>query len=236
MKKLLFLLLPLFVCACTDNEQFVTLSDSEVTMHYDETKQLSATYSSEELEAEKFSYKSSDPSIVIVSKTGFVSGVSVGTATVTISSSDGKYTDECVFTIAPKSNLYVEPYTVFGSTVATVKSKETRTLFGETPEALVYTDTNTDVSNVMYSFQNNASVSAMVSLVQSATVSEETTTFLNERYKFVGAAVYMFVYEDRKTGNGIMLTVDALAGIMVVYVPSASGSFVNAKKEIEAKK
>lgn len=233
-KLLLLLLLPLFVCACTENEQFVTLSDSDVSMHYDETKQLSASYSSDKLEAETFSYKSSDPSIVTVSKTGLVSGVSLGTATVTISSSDGKYTDECEFTITPKSNLYVEPYTVFGSTVATVKSKESRTLFGETTESLVYTDTNTNVSNVMYVFSNDASISAMVTLIQSPTVGTESTTFLMERYEFIGTAMFMFVFEDRKTGNGIMLSIDAFAGISIVYVPSDEASYVKIKEELKA--
>jgi len=145
MKKLSLLLLPLILFSCTEKEQTITFLDTSVTLFYDGSKQLSVIYSSDELKSKAYTYTSSDSTIVTVSKTGLVKGVSIGTATVKVASTDGKYSGACSLTISPKSTLYNEPYTVFGSTISTVKSKETRKINSETTTSLIYTDTDTDV-------------------------------------------------------------------------------------------
>ncbi len=47
----------------------------------------------------KVTFTSSDPAIATVDADGKVTGVSVGTATITVTSEDGKYTDTCTFTV-----------------------------------------------------------------------------------------------------------------------------------------
>lgn len=230
MKKVFLFLLPVLIFSCTEKEQFITLSDTSVTMFYDGTKQLSVSYSSDELKSKTYNYTSSDSTIVSVSKTGLVSGVSIGTAIVRIASTDGKYSDECSFTVSSKSTLYKEPYTVFGSTISTVKSKETRTLYSETTTGLLYTDTDADVRNIMYLFENGKSKSALVMLTETTSVAAEVTTFLMERYNYLGVSSSIYIFEDRRTGNGVALTVDANLGLCVLYIPPTSSSSVQIQK------
>jgi hypothetical protein len=230
MKKVFLFLLPVFIFSCTEKEQFITLSDTSVTMFYDGTKQLSVSYSSDELKSKTYNYTSSDSTIISVSKTGLVSGVSIGTATVKIASTDGKYSDECTFIISPKSTLYKEPYTVFGSTISTVKSNESRTIYSETTTALIYTDTDSDVRNVMYSFTSSKLTSSLVLLTQTTSIATEVTTFLKERYSYLGVSSSIYIFKDRKSGKGIGLTVDANLGLCVLYMPPTSSSSVQIKK------
>jgi len=230
MKKLFLFLLPVFIFSCTEKEQFITLSDTSVTFFYDGSKQLSVNYSSDALKSKTYNYSSSDSTIVSVSKTGLVSGVSIGTATVKIASTDGKYSDECSFTISPKSTLYKEPYTVFGSTISTVKSKETRTIKSETTTGLLYTDTDSDVRYIMYFFANGKLTSAYTLLTQTTSIATEVTTFLLERYEYLGASDGYYIFTDRKSGNGIGLTVDETLGLCVIYIPPTSSSSVQIQK------
>ncbi|HJV77365.1 MAG TPA: Ig-like domain-containing protein, partial [Paludibacter sp.] len=222
--------LPLFVFSCTEKQEFITLSDTSVTILYDGSKQLTVNYSSDALKSKTYNYSSSDSTIVSVSKTGLVSGVSIGTATVKVSSSDGKYTDDCNFTVSSKSTLYKEPYTVFGSTILTVKSKEARTLSKETATALLYTDTDPNVRYVMYLFESGKSTSTAVLLTQTTSIATEVPTFLFERYKYLGASGGYYIYKDRKSGIGVALTVDATLGLCVIYTTPTSSSSVQIQK------
>ena len=113
MKKAFLFLFPTLLFSCTEKEQFITLSDSDVTIFYDGSKQLSVNYSSDELKSKTYNYSTSDSTVVKVNESGLVSGVCIGSAIVKISSNDGKYNDECRFTVSPKSTLYKEPYTVY---------------------------------------------------------------------------------------------------------------------------
>lgn len=47
----------------------------------------------------KVTFTSSDPAVATVDADGKVTGVSVGTATITVTSEDGKYSDTCTFTV-----------------------------------------------------------------------------------------------------------------------------------------
>lgn len=212
MKKLFLFLLPVFIVSCTEEgELFITLSDKSATMFYDGTKQLTIHYGSNSLKSKTYNYTTSDSTIVSVSKTGLVSGVSIGTATIKVASTDGKYSDECVFRVSPKSTLYTEPYTVFGSTISTVKSKEAREVSHEiiipnvapnqndTTIYVVYTDTNPNVTGVWYSFKNGKLIYAGVNIRRSQSSATEVSTFLAERYKYFGP----LIYKDRKSGIGV---------------------------------
>jgi len=230
MKKLSLLLLPLILFSCTEKEQTITFLDTSVTLFYDGSKQLSVIYSSDELKSKAYTYTSSDSTIVTVSKTGLVKGVSIGTATVKVASTDGKYSGACSLTISPKSTLYNEPYTVFGSTISTVKSKETRKINSETTTSLIYTDTDTDVRYILYSFGNGKLTGSSILLTQTTSIATEVTTFLLERYRYLGFSSPYYIFTDRKSGNGIGLTVDANLGLCVLYIPPTSTSSVQMQK------
>lgn len=224
MKKAFLFLFPTLLFSCTEKEQFITLSDSDVTIFYDGSKQLSVNYSSDELKSKTYSYSTSDSTVVKVNESGLVSGVCIGSAIVKISSNDGKYNDECRFTVSPKSTLYKEPYTVFGASISTIKSKETRSLYSETTTSLVYTDTDTDVRNVAYLFENGKSTSALVTLTQTNAIATEVTTFLKERYQYLGVSSGVYYFKDRKSGIGAALQINVSFGLSVMYLPSNSSS------------
>jgi len=230
MKKLSLLLLPLILFSCTEKEQSISFSDTSVTLFYDESKQLSVVYSSDELKSKTYTYTSSDSTIISVSKTGLVSGVSIGTATVKVASTDGKYSDECTFTISPKSTLYKEPFVIFGSTISTVKSKETRKIYSETLTTLIYTDTDADLRYIVYLFGSGKLTGASILLTQTTSIATEVTTFLLERYKFLGISSSYYIFTDRKSGNGIALTVDASLGLCVLYIPPTTSSSVQIQR------
>jgi len=219
MKKVFLFLLPVFIISCVD-DGIITLSDKSVTIQYDESKQLSVNYSSDALKTKTYNYTTSDSTIVSVSSTGLVSGVSIGTAVIKISSKDGKYKDECNFTVTPKSNLYVEPITDFGLTISQVKSKETRTLSQEGVNYLVYTDSNPNVRMILYVFNGvdmtlNGSV---VMLTEASDIAAEASLFLIERYRQYDFTDTYKIYKNRKdTLKEAVLSYDKDYGLSVQY-------------------
>jgi hypothetical protein len=220
MKKLCILLLPIMLFSCTEKVQFVKLSDSSVTLFYNATKKLSANYSSDDLKSKTFYYTSSNPNVVSVTKlAGLVTAVAVGSATVTIASSDGKYTDQCDFIVSPKAKLYKDPFLVFGSSIATVKSNETRTLNFETISGLSYSDSVPDVESVVYLFQNDKLIAAEVIFSQTSNI-VQVRTFLLERYKLSGVSSdNYYIYTDRKSNYRATLPVETTTGLYVLYLP-----------------
>ena len=77
----------------------VTLDESTYTMEVCLSKQLTATVLPADATNKKVIWSSSDEGVAKVSQTGFVTGVSEGTATITVTTEDGGFTAQCVFTI-----------------------------------------------------------------------------------------------------------------------------------------
>ena len=90
MKKIVLLLFTLIIVSCTEEEQFITFVESDVTLFFDGSKQLTVTYSADEMKSKTYRYTSTDSTVVTVSSTGLVKGVSLGTAKVKITSLDRK--------------------------------------------------------------------------------------------------------------------------------------------------
>lgn len=220
MKKIFLLIFTLSIVSCTEEEQFITFVETDVTLFFDGSKQLTVTYSSDEMKSKTYRYSSSDSTVVTVSSTGLVKGVSLGTAKVKITSLDGKYSDECNFTVSPKSTLYTEPNTSFGSSMALVKSVERRTLFKENATGLMYQDADADVRYVMYLFENNRLEYSTVLLTENTQVATEVVTFLMERYEYLGTSQQVYFFSDRKTNVSLGLAVDNDLGLCVMYMPT----------------
>jgi len=222
MKKIFLLLFTLSIVSCTEEEQFVTFVESDITLFFDGSKQLTVSYSADEMKSKTYRYSSTDSTVVTVSSTGLVKGVSLGTAKVKITSLDGKYSDECNFTVSPKSTLYTEPNTSFGSSMALVKSVERRTLFKENATGLMYQDSDPDVRYVMYMFENNRLEYSGVLLTENTLVATEVVTFLMERYKYLGTSQQIYFFSDRKTNVSLGLAVDDDLGLCVLYMPPSN--------------
>lgn len=219
MKKILVLLLSIIIVSCTEKEQFVTLVESDVTLFFDGSKQLTVTYSSDEMKSKSYLYTSTDTTVVRVSSTGFVNGVSLGTAKVKIATPDGKYSDECNFKVNPKSILYKEPNKSFGSSISIIKSTESRTLIKEDATSLIYTDADSDVRYLIYLFENNQLEYSLVLLTENTLVATEVVTFLMERYEYSGESQQVYFFTDRKSKVNLGLSVDDELGLCVIYMP-----------------
>lgn len=78
----------------------VTLSDSTAALAVAGTKQLTATIAPADATNTNVTWSSSDNDIATVSDTGLVTGVAAGTATITVTTEDGGFTDTCTVTVS----------------------------------------------------------------------------------------------------------------------------------------
>lgn len=77
----------------------VTLSRDTLSMMLGESKNLAASVEPHTASNKKVTYETSDPSIVTVDALGKVKAVGAGTATVTVTTDDGGFTDTCLITV-----------------------------------------------------------------------------------------------------------------------------------------
>lgn len=202
MKKLILILAAAMLLVGCKKEQGLILSDSEISMHYDEQKQLTVSFLDEEMQ---YSFKSSNENVVKVDNSGTVRGVSIGTATITATSSDGKYTAECKVIIAPYYALYYDLCLEFNCSKQKVKDFETRELDVETDEYLFYKGEISYIWKVAYGFESGLTVSAI--FIESY-LPNELVTFLNERYEIAGISDDYIFYKtyDEKVLIGLGVT------------------------------
>lgn len=119
----------------------VTLEKTETTVAEGDTEQLTATVEPADAADNSVSWSSSDESVAIVSDDGTVTGVAPGKATITVTTTDGTFTDECIVTV---------PGLVLTSTVATMTEGDTTLVtadyFGPQTELFWSSDDSTVVS------------------------------------------------------------------------------------------
>lgn len=88
-----------FTASCTVNVNVkvagVHLNTNYVSLLKGETKQLTATINPSDATNKKVTWKSSDTSVVTVDNKGLVTAVGPGSAAITVTTDDGKKTDEC---------------------------------------------------------------------------------------------------------------------------------------------
>ena len=93
------------VCGVTVNAAVsvtgVTLDEDSISLtSAAETKQLTATVAPENATDKSVTWSSSDEQVATVSDTGLVTAVADGTATITVTTTDGSFTDTCEVTVA----------------------------------------------------------------------------------------------------------------------------------------
>lgn len=194
MKKLILILAVAMLLVGCKKEQGLILSDSEISMHYDEQKQLTVSFLDEEME---YSVKSSNENVAKIDNNGTVHGVSIGTATITVTSNDGKYIEECKVLIMPYYILYKNLCLNFHCSKQNVKDFETRELERETEIALVYNGEFVYIWQVGYIFENG--LNGSVIFIENY-LSKELVTFLNERYESLGMDeeyIYYRTYDEK---------------------------------------
>ncbi|MDB4436237.1 Ig-like domain-containing protein, partial [Akkermansiaceae bacterium] len=77
----------------------VTISPSTATILEGGSVQLTAAVVPEDATDQSVAYSSSDPAVATVDSDGKVTGVSAGSATLTVTTNDGSYTDTCIISV-----------------------------------------------------------------------------------------------------------------------------------------
>lgn len=81
----------------------VSLNQSSISLYSGSTQQLTATITPANATNQNVTWSSSDTSVATVSSSGLVTAVSTGTASITVTTSDGGYMDYCNVSVATAS-------------------------------------------------------------------------------------------------------------------------------------
>ncbi|MCF2444092.1 Ig-like domain-containing protein [Dyadobacter sp. CY345] len=225
MRKLsLFLLLAVLSVACSkdeDAEPATVLSDSNLTLRFDDTHQYTLTKGTETVNATNFKWTSSDTLVGRIDQSGKFSGRRIGQTIVKAVSTDGKTTVESKVTIDPYSTLCTEPVLDFNANQAAVKAKEKRTLVGEDTSAIEYSGENAKLRGVAYLFTKNALTHSLLAFTETQAVADEAVQFLAERYDYVGEDQSIYYFTNNKVVVGFLE--EEQLGLVAIYVPFSSG-------------
>lgn len=99
----------------------VNITQTSVTVSKGKTSSLTATVSPSNATNKAVTWSSSNTSVATVSSSGVVTGVSAGTAVITVTTKDGSYKDTCTVTVNP--TVYNVNYNLNGGS-ANISNKE----------------------------------------------------------------------------------------------------------------
>ncbi len=88
----------------------VSLTSSSTSLAIGETQQLSATISPSNASNKSVSYNSNNTSVVTVNSGGLITAISAGSATITVTTVDGNFTDTSLVTVTPPANTLPAPW------------------------------------------------------------------------------------------------------------------------------
>ncbi len=209
-------------CSDGDDEKF-SINKNKLTLHYEETEQLTASESAEWISENDF--------VAGVSSDGLVEGGHVGKTNIVATSTAGG-SAVCEVEITPVYSTYIEPFLEFGASKETVKSKETRDLYKEESTSLIFEGENSLVRLVLYSFDDSGKLKD-AGVVLSLACASEATKFLIERYLPIGEndGVYVFINGNSKNYTmGVGLSVQK-SFILITYVPLSSTSSKSSNRD-----
>ncbi|WP_372934830.1 Ig-like domain-containing protein [Mariniphaga sediminis] len=217
----------LFVClviaiallsSCKKELKSISLSETEIFMHYEETHQLNVSYSPSDVDVPPvFSWSSDDSNIAEIDQNGNVEAIKVGETQVTVQTENGKFQASCNVIIEPISNLYEQPITEWGKSFNYVLENEKRTYIVETESAILYEGENSKVENVMYMFDYSGLNSVIVILKETEAVLDEASVYLEERFDLLTVLDSGIAY---KVNNDVVavLGYDNGLGLFVLYM------------------
>lgn len=180
----LLLLISTMLYSCKKDTPEYLINQPNLALNFDGEHQFMIKQDGDNIDAAGFSWTSSDPTVGVISAAGLFSGRKIGKTTIKASGNGTTLTSEV--TINPYSNLCREPYTVFGSSKATVKSKETRVVSEEIATGIQYQPENSNFRGVVYLFEADKLTSTILFLGSTQALLKESATFLAERYTYEG--------------------------------------------------
>ncbi len=217
MKKLLVIWIVVIMAACTKYPKVDSISVSP-RLETNAGKQTKLQVYHAPLDAtapETYVYSSSDPYIATIDDSGIIRSLHVGTCSISVKTVDQRLSCQCSITVKPKNNLYQEPVTDFGVSLADVKVKEQRTCLQEIENMLIYEDKATPVISVFYLFDNNKKlISSGIRLI--GIQDEKLIEFLTERYEPFEPENDILIWK----GKGVEIAVEHIEGKYLIAYKS----------------
>lgn len=195
MAYLTAMFIPFAVCSCSgDDESPLVVTPASVSMHYDETQQLSAEGAT--------SWLTNDEFVAKVDSKGLVTARHIGNTQIVVS--DGKRTATCEVTVTPEYSLYDDPILDWGASKSSIQSKEKHEK-GTSSDSniLVYNYTfGNNVCVMGYTFENGKLKSVTAMMDNSLYL--RTGYYLIERFQPVAATKdYDYVFVDAMETNKV---------------------------------
>lgn len=130
----------------------INISQTSLTIEKDASAQLTATVVPSNVENKTVIWNSSNLAVAEVTSNGKVTAIDTGTATITASTADGKYTAKCTVTVA-KPTVRVTGVTINKTAVTLENGSTTQLIAGVTPATadntkVTWKSDNTDVATV----------------------------------------------------------------------------------------
>jgi|GEM_PF-3323999 len=188
----------------------LSLNKTVATLEINKTEQLTATVSPENASNKNVSWSSSNTSVAEVSQTGLVTAKSAGTATITVTTEDGKFTANCEITvIVPVSGI-------------SLNKTATTLVTGET-EQLTATVSPENATNKNITWQSSNTVVAEVSKTGLVTA------------KSAGTATITATTEDGGKMATCAVTVTAAAVTYTFIASAGTGGTINPNGNVTVK-
>ncbi|MFI3323323.1 MAG: hypothetical protein SNI45_05360 [Rikenellaceae bacterium] len=172
MKKiLLFICALIFAISCEKNEESWSLNETKLTMYSGDTFLL-------EPNVDGCTFESESPLVAYVDDSGLITAYTAGQTNIKVY--NGSSVLSCSVTVSTLYNYFTEPCVDFGCSTSTVKAYESRALYSESSESLMYTGENSYLNYAMYLLSDGYMTSSAC-VTPNSTLSE-TLNFYNERY------------------------------------------------------
>lgn len=226
-----------FACSEEENpgDEKITVSDSEISMDFDETYNIEATFNRDGYAPGSLVWSSADEEVATVDNSGKVTAGLIGDTELTVKTADGKFSEKVTVEVLPTVTLYKEPVLKFGETKSYIKSNESRTFDSETDELMIFEGENSDVRGVLYLFENAKFANVGVLLKTDEATGEKAAHHVTQRYNFIGDEDNFYLFSRGDVSLGI--TVDATLGLIVLYFQgeaSTGGRMMDFKSQLEA--
>lgn len=197
--------------SCSKSESpKMSINQSEVKLKFD------GTFDFKVENASAAEWSSSDEFVGKVGSDGKFKAGHIGETTVTAKVGENRISAKVI--VEPYITDIVEPYAEFGSSKASVKSFEKRSLLIDNGDGVIYNGQGNKEKQIFYLFENSfLKSSSLIFNVNFTDISSVLAKFYGERYNVVGtdSGVIFFQSKDKKKAVGI--SVNSSMGLNATY-------------------
>lgn len=226
---LLISVLLLAFAGCKKDEEntikSISLDKTTLSLHYNKTYSFLVSCQPESAKTPKFIWTSGNENVAKIDSIGKLTAYRIGNTTITVKVNN--LISTCLVTVEPYSNLCIEPILNYGANKAAIKSGETRILNYENENGLIFTGENGSLRSCVYVFENNKMTSAALLFKNEIETFAEATTFLKERYTYLGIEDGVMYYTDKT--STVAQSYSTTLGFYAIYIPYSSTKIAQLK-------